>query len=227
MSNNVTNGLQHDFILLDRSGSMQGLLWTEALNSVNSYVKKLAEEKVDTGVTLAVFDTGHDGRVDFQVVRDRIIPSTWKPVTDADATPRNGTPLNDATARLIALAEGGNYEKVVLVIMTDGYENASKEYTVKQIKDRLDACRAKQWVVIFLGASFDNAAQATNLGSSESFFAEASVGNMNTSMGLLASKRGAYGATGNTSMMAYSADEKALLKEEVPIRKNVRIDVTV
>lgn len=227
MSNNVTNGLQHDFILLDRSGSMHGLLWTEALNSVNSYVKKLAEEKVDTGVTLAVFDTGNDGRVDFQVVRDRIIPSTWKPVTDADATPRNGTPLNDATARLIALAEGGNYEKVVLVIMTDGYENASKEYTVKQIKDRLDACRAKQWVVIFLGASFDNAAQALSYGNECGNTVQSSVYNMSETAGIMASKRGLYGATGVAASMSFTADEKALLKEEVPNRKNVRIDVTV
>ena len=47
--------MQHDFILLDRSGSMQAL-WSEALHSVNAYVKKLAEDQIDTGVTLATFD---------------------------------------------------------------------------------------------------------------------------------------------------------------------------
>lgn len=41
--------MQHDFILLDRSGSMESL-WVEALGSVNAYVTKLAEDKVDTGV---------------------------------------------------------------------------------------------------------------------------------------------------------------------------------
>lgn len=69
--------MQHDFILLDRSGSMDKI-WSEAIGSINGYVKKLAEEKVDTGVTLAVFDG--QGGLQFDVIRDRITPATWKPV---------------------------------------------------------------------------------------------------------------------------------------------------
>ena len=53
----------HAYILLDRSGSMQGL-WVEALSSVNAYVKELsdktAKDAVDSYVSLAVFD-GHVG----------------------------------------------------------------------------------------------------------------------------------------------------------------------
>jgi hypothetical protein len=68
--------MQHDFILLDRSGSMS-TVWTEALSSINAYVQKLADDKVDTGVTLATFDK--DGaEFKFEVIRDRIIPGTWK-----------------------------------------------------------------------------------------------------------------------------------------------------
>src|SRR5215831_2438641 len=123
--------MQHDFILLDRSGSMQSL-WIEALNSVNGYVKKLASDHVDTGVTLATFDK--DGEeFKFEVIRDRIIPSTWRPVADQDATPRGMTPLNDAIGRIVALAKAGingvQYDKVAIIIMTDGLENASREYS--------------------------------------------------------------------------------------------------
>ena len=129
--------MQHDFILLDRSGSME-TLWTEALSSVNAYVKKLAEDGVDTGVTLACFDTGHDGKMSFDILRDRIIPSTWHAVTSKDAAPRGGTPLNDATGKVVALADAGNYDKVAIVIMTDGHENSSRELTVDQAKALLD-----------------------------------------------------------------------------------------
>ena len=83
--------MQHDFVLLDRSGSMQSL-WTEALSSVNAYVAKLAVDKVDTGVTLATFD-GTDGRLAFDVIRDRITPLTWRKVSDPGATPRGITLL--------------------------------------------------------------------------------------------------------------------------------------
>lgn len=217
MTKVTTNGLQHDFILLDRSGSMGGLLWTEALNSVNNYVKKLAEEKVDTGVTLATFDTDHMGDLAFEVIRDRIVPSTWKAVTNADAMPRNSTPLNDATAKLISLAEAGNYEKVVLVIMTDGQENASREYTVKQIKDRLEGCRQKQWVVIFLGASFDNTIQAASYGNAGGNTAMVASGMLEAATSLMSSKRMAYGLTGVAASMSFTGDEKSLLsKVDVP-----------
>lgn len=219
-----TNGLQHDFILLDRSGSMGGSLWTEALNSINNYVKKLAEEKVDTGVTLAVFDTPTGGNgVDFRIIRDRIIPSTWKPVTNEDATPRNGTPLNDATAKLISLAEAGNYEKVVLVIMTDGYENASREYTVAQIKDRLEGCRKKQWVVIFLGASFDNTLQAASYGNAGGNTAMVASGMMEMATSTMSAKRSAYGLTGVAASMSFTSDEKRRLAEAP---KKVKVEVT-
>lgn len=196
--------MQHDFILLDRSGSMQ-LLWTEALSSVNSYVKKLAEDKVDTGVTLATFDRDGD-QFKFEIIRDRIIPSTWHPVTDKDCTPRGMTPLNDATGKIVALAEAGNYDKVAIIIMTDGHENSSREMTVEQAKAALDRCRAKNWQVIFLGANFDNAMQSAALGGLAGQTISATAANLAGTMRATATMRTAYGITGQS--MAYSEEDK-------------------
>lgn len=198
--------MQHDFILLDRSGSMSSL-WGEALSSINSYVKKLADDKIDTGVTLAVFD-GENG-LDFKVVRDRIIPSTWSPVSDADATPRGMTPLNDATGKIVALANAGNYDKVAIIIMTDGVENASRELSVEQAKKLLDDCRAKNWQVIFLGANFDNAVQAQSYGSSAFAAAAVSKGNLWAAAATMAGSRASYSATG--AAMGFTDDEKRWL----------------
>lgn len=66
------------------------------------------------------------------------------------------TPLNDAVGRIVARANAGNYDKVAIIIMTDGGENHSRELTVEGAKKLLDDCRAKGWQVIFLGASYDN-----------------------------------------------------------------------
>ena len=94
--------------------------------------QELADDRVDTGVTLAAFDKDGE-QFKFEVIRDRIIPSTWKPVSLEDATPRGMTPLNDAIGRIVALAKAGfnrvKYDKLALIIMTDGLENASREYT--------------------------------------------------------------------------------------------------
>lgn len=203
--------MNHDFILLDRSGSMQDR-WTEAINSINGYVKKLAEDKVDTGVTMAVFD-GQNG-LDFQVIRERIIPSTWNPVTTKEFEPRGMTPLNDAIGRIVALAKAGNYDKLALIIMTDGHENASREDKSGAIAKRLlDECRAKGWQVIFLGADFDNTKQAAGLGNAAGQTVSVSAANLVGSLRATASKRSSYGLTGQA--MSYSDEEKtAWLKKK-------------
>jgi hypothetical protein len=201
--------MQHDFILLDRSGSMSSL-WPEAIGSVNGYVKKLADDKIDTGVTLAVFDAD-GGTLDFTVIRDRIIPSTWKPVGDEDATPRGMTPLNDATGKIVALANAGNYDKVAIIIMTDGQENSSRELTVAQAKKLLDDCRAKNWQVIFLGANFDNASQANAYGNAAASTVRSSTKNLGATMTETASLRASYAATG--AAMNFTDEQKKRLAQ--------------
>lgn len=201
--------MQHDFILLDRSQSMDSL-WAEALSSINSYVGKLAADKIDTGVTLVTFDK-NNGECTFDVIRDRIIPSTWKAVTSEDALPRGMTPLSDAAGKIVNLARAGNYDKVAIIIMTDGQENASKELTVAQAKALLDDCRAKNWQVIFLGANFDNAAQATSYGAAAHQHVNSSARHLAATTDSLSRSRGAYARTG--AAMGFTDDEKGTLKQ--------------
>ncbi len=200
--------MQHDFILLDRSGSMESL-WTEALNSVNAYVKKLADDKVDTGVTLATFDKDGE-QFKFEVIRDRIIPSAWKPVSGQDANPRGMTPLNDALGRIVSMAKAGNngiqYDKLALIVMTDGLENASREFTHAAAKALLDDCRAKNWQVIFLGADFDNAAQGASYGNAAAATVAAAAEFLPAAMAETARKRTEYAVRG--SAMGFSEDER-------------------
>lgn len=204
--------MQHDFILLDRSGSMS-VQWIETLGAINAYVKKLADDKVDTGVTLCTFDSGNG--MQFDVIRDRITPTTWRPVSDKDAEPRGMTPLNDATAKIVAMAEAGNYDKLALIIMTDGMENSSIEYRgsegTARVKALLDKCRSKNWQVIFLGANFDNAQQAASYGNSARSTIQSSTANLSNTMSNMGSMRASYGVTGQS--MNFSDEDKAKAKQ--------------
>lgn len=180
---------------------MQGK-WVESLGAVNAYVKQLAADKVDTGVTLAVFDAedqaGGGTRMRFDIVRDRIIPSTWHEVSSVDAKPRGWTPLNDAIGKIVDLADRGKYDRVAIIIMTDGEENASRELSVDDAKRLLAGCRAKNWQVIFLGASFDNIRQASAYGTTLRQTVSANSGTYSVHTASLASKRAIYGATGQS-----------------------------
>ncbi|MBC7977549.1 MAG: VWA domain-containing protein [Myxococcales bacterium] len=183
------------YILLDRSGSMQSL-WVEALSSVNAYAKELASKKdgdaVDSHITLAVFDD--QAGLQFDVLRRKQPALHWETVTDQEATPRGMTPLLDALIRIIALADADNPQKAVIVVMTDGQENASREVTREGVKAALDRVKAKGWEVVFLGANFDNISDASSVGVGGSKQMAMSPGTMNESMERLARKSRAYAA---------------------------------
>jgi hypothetical protein len=96
--------------------------------------------------------------------------------------------------------------------MTDGQENASKELSVAQAKALLDRCRARNWQVIFLGADFDNAAQAASYGNLAASSVRSSRRNLGRSMMTTAQLRAHYSATG--AAMTYSDAEKDALKKD-------------
>lgn len=176
----------HAYILLDRTGSMQGI-WDEALGSVNAYVKDLG----DAHVTFAVFDKHGDG-LDFDVLRAGVPSATWKPVTNAEASPRGMTPLFDAIGRMIAVAEKDDPERAVLVIMTDGEENASREMKKEDVKAALERIEKRGWQVVFLGAEFAKFADADAVGVIRAKQMAMAAGQLSASMQGLARKSRAY-----------------------------------
>jgi Mg-chelatase subunit ChlD len=74
------------------------------------------------------------------------------------------TPLYDAAANVMDRALERNNDRTVVVILTDGHENASKEYNQAKIKSKVAQLQAKKWEVIFLGANFDVAQYTQNAG---------------------------------------------------------------
>lgn len=202
----------HAYILLDRSGSMQSL-WVEALSSINAYAKGLTDKKdgyaVDSHLTLAAFDD--QAGLQFDVLRRKQPALHWENVTDTDTTPRGMTPLLDALGRIVALAEADNPDKAIIVVMTDGQENASREVTREGAKAALDRVKAKGWDVVFLGANFDNISDAQAVGVEAGQQMAMAPMTMAASMGRLAEKSRAYAATGKRHM--FDADDRAQAKE--------------
>lgn len=134
------------YMLLDRSGSMAGL-WSEALGAINGYVKELGDK--ETQVFLAAFDT----QSPFQVLRETNV-ANWTNVSSEEVTPRGMTPLNDSTGKLLDKVFKDDPRKAMIVIMTDGYENSSIEYTTYAIKAKISIAKERGYEVVFLGANF-------------------------------------------------------------------------
>jgi len=161
------------YILLDRSGSMESM-WNEALSSINAYVAELPE---NTNVHLAVFDT------DYNVIR-HTTAEKWSPLSREDATPRGNTRLFDSAARIMYRAIDDNADKTVIVVMTDGYENASVNFKQTDIKNLAKTVELKKWELIFLGANFDKIGDVAinNFGVGAGKFADIKEGNFKNYM---------------------------------------------
>ncbi len=212
----------HSYILLDRTGSMSSI-WEEALGSVNAYAKSVAVEEeggpdtLRTHVTLAVFDA-QEG-LQFDVLRRKVDADSWTPVTNDEASPRGMTPLFDAIGKIVTVAEEDAPDKAVLVIMTDGRENASREFNKKQAKAALDRARARGWEVVFLGAEFASFADADAVGVSNAKSMAIGQGAFSASMDRLGKKSRAYGKGEEAEIVFDEADRTVADEEDVKQRK--------
>lgn len=140
--------------ILDRSGSMSHLA-DDTIGGFNSFVKE--QQKLDEGdafLTLVLFDDQYD-----IIYESKDIDEV--PVLDNKTYYARGmTALNDAIGRTIAsFKPKTKSSKVVFVVTTDGYENASTEYKNKQIKELIEEKKLKKngaWEFLFLGANIDS-----------------------------------------------------------------------
>lgn len=194
------------YILLDRSQSM-GTQWKEALGSINGYVEELPGK---TRVLLAVFDT-----VGYDVIRSTLAKD-WKPVTNEDAMPRGGTPLFDASMRMMQRIEEDKPERAVFVVMTDGEENNSQKYRQHEVKAMADKLRTKNYEVLFLGANFDKVGDtAAAYGAGSNKWMNMTTSNMGDAMRGLSMTTANYMATG-AAMNFTDADKAAATSPNNP-----------
>ncbi len=150
-------------VLLDRSGSMETIK-SDTEGGFNAFVAKQHGQSGDARVTLAQFDTDYD-----VVYANRPIDE----VPPLDLQPRGMTALYDALGRLItdvgaelaAKPEDERPGSVVVVVLTDGHENSSREWS----HDAVSAAIRRQereysWDFLFLGANMDAVAIGQRLG---------------------------------------------------------------
>ena len=162
MKNNITELV----FILDRSGSMSGLE-SDTIGGFNAMIARQKNENSVSFVTTVLFDTR------FERIHDRLKIEDVPAMTERDYTPGGCTALLDAIgdtvrhiARIHKYARPEDVpEKTVVVITTDGLENASHHYTLKEIRQLIEHEREKYgWEFLFLGADIDAVEAAGSIG---------------------------------------------------------------
>lgn len=147
---------RHLTLIVDRSGSMAGVA-SDMNGGISMFMSEQAQLPKRTTVSLYQFDTHHDEVLSFAPLTADVL-GDWKLV------PRGMTALHDAVgtaiqqigAALDTMPEDQRPTDVIIMIVTDGFENSSKEYTLQQIHDMITRQREQYgWVFMFLGADQD------------------------------------------------------------------------
>lgn len=190
--------------ILDRSGSMHGLR-SDAIGGFNAFVEEQQAVPGEGRMTLVLFD--HE----YTVVYDGRPLADVPQLTTETYVPRGSTALYDAVGRTIATVgerlsntpEADRPGTVIVAIMTDGLENASREYSHVRIAEMIKhQTETYSWNFLFLGANMDAPAVAASLNIPQA--------NSSTYVATGAGTRAAYRAVSSTvtSMRVPPKDKK-------------------
>ena len=161
--NNKPKDVELVFIL-DRSGSMGGLE-SDTIGGYNSMLSKQKKEKTGkVSVTTVLFDD------QYELLYNQVPIEKVSPMTEEEYYVRGSTALLDAIGKTVMQVKANQdkkeiKDKVLFVIITDGMENASREYRADQIKKLIEERKEKDnWEFLFLGANIDAIGAAQNIG---------------------------------------------------------------
>ena len=145
-------------IILDKSGSMSSIA-RQAVDGVNETIGSIrsAQEKnpdQEHIVTLVAFCG-----CEMKAIYDNVPVSKVKTLTDKDYRPCCMTPLYDAVGttitRVHALKSREENALAIVTIITDGYENASHEFTLTAIRSLIESYKEQGWQFTYIGADHD------------------------------------------------------------------------
>lgn len=151
--------------VLDKSGSMSGLE-KDTIGGFNSLIEKQRKESGEAKVTTVLFNDKVTFVHDNADIKDVPLLTTKEyyvcgctAMLDAIGTVIKKAETDDATT-----SENEKAEKTVVIITTDGMENASKEFSYENVRKLIDAKKEDGWEFIFLGANIDVESEASKLG---------------------------------------------------------------
>ena len=139
--------------ILDRSGSMHGME-KDTIGGYNGYIADF--KKKNAKITTVLFNNS------YEMITERKDVKEVSALTSVEYSVGGCTALLDAIGKSIKFMEKEIAEKVMFIITTDGYENASREFNKSQIKEMIQG--HTEWEFIYIGADIDSYGEGESIG---------------------------------------------------------------
>jgi uncharacterized protein YegL len=204
-------------VLLDRSGSMNDVK-AETISGFNHFLKDQQSEGSNASLTLVQFDSqGIDTVYDNQPIGE------VKPLNDDTYQPRGMTPLldalghtiNDTGKKLSDIQESERPDKVVFAAITDGLENASREFSKATIKQMIERqSDVYKWQFIYLGANQDAFIEAAKLGVNLQNSANFTPDNVKVAYASASSNVRSYRRSGKAESLSFNDEQRKRLVKQ-------------
>ena len=149
--------------IVDRSGSMSSIA-NDAIGGFNTFLQGQKDAEGEANLTLVLFDD------QYEVVYDRVPVQDVPELNTTTYVPRGMTALNDAIGKTLQtfksrFANENRPTQIIVSILTDGEENASKEYNTDQAKGLIEDFKKDDYQFIFLASDdIKGNVMAANLG---------------------------------------------------------------
>lgn len=153
----MRDDLTEIIMVVDQSGSMEPLR-TDAIGGFNAFLADQKKQPGHANLTLVLFNTEYRVVVDGQPIQDvpplnidTYVPGGMTALLDA-----MGKAINQTGTRLATIPEPDRPGKVILVVLTDGQENSSHEFSKAKIAEMVQHQEEKYgWKVIFLSSDLN------------------------------------------------------------------------
>ena len=152
--------------IIDRSGSM-GMLRDDVIGSFNTFIDDQKKVKGEATFSLIQFDDYYEPNYESVNIQDvnHLDRSSYSPRGMTAMFDALGKTITATGKRLSDMPEALRPEKVIMIIQTDGQENASFEYTSEIVKSLIKEQQdTYSWEFVFLGSNIDAVGAATNIG---------------------------------------------------------------
>lgn len=209
----MKNGLTWIVPIVDESGSM-GNIKSDTIGAYNLFINEQKRVEGEAMVNLVKFNTKIEKVYESSIQNAQILdettyhPKDWTRLYDAI-----GHTIKDIKDRIKSLKDDDKPEKVLVVIITDGKENRSRDFNREQIFEKIKKREAKGWNFLYLGANQNAFEEGNKIGINKfnTVTWSADSAGVNTAFASVNTYAKKYRTT---SAIDFSADLNQIYKEE-------------